>query len=222
MAYGQIQVFVASPQPGTSNQPYPVGNSPAFVPVTVTVVDTYAAAVIAQTAEQLLVYEAIFTTLSQINNTLQELIPNYESVPGNLEKAAIPLLSWAGATGFSTIMDAARVPNQIKKNNFDKAVLGQANAPTMPETAVQLKESVVDGKLMQTTISATVKVIEIINGATVSVQNWILSTDTYTSFTKWFNDAKDRFLKLFLPPSAAALESSAKLIAGDATITTLR
>jgi len=220
MAYGQNQVFVASPQPGTSNLPYPNGRTPAFVPVTVTVIDTYAAAVIAQTAQQLLVYEAIWATLNQVNNTLQAIIPNYESVPGNLEKAAIPLLSWAGATGFNTIMDAARVPNQIKKNNFDKAVLGAANAPTMPETAVQLTESVVDGKIMQTSITATVKVVEILNGATVSIQNWILSTDTYTSFSKWFDDAKNRFLKLFLPPSAAALESSAKLIAGDPTTTT--
>jgi len=220
MAYGQNQVFVASPQPGTSNLPYPNGRTPAFVPVTVTVIDTYGEAIAAQTLVQVELLKKVYDTLSQINNSLQAIIPNYESVPGNLEKAAIPLLSWAGATGFNTIMDAARVPNQIKKNNFDKAVLGAANAPTMPETAVQLKESVIDGKIMQTTISATVKVVEILNGATVSIQNWILSTDTYTSFSKWFDDAKNRFLKLFLPPSAGALESSAKLIAGDPTTTT--
>jgi hypothetical protein len=220
MAYGQTQVFVASPQPGTSNLPYPDGRTPAFVPVVVTVTDTYGEAIAAQTVALVALLQKIDYTLAQINNSLQEIIPNYESVPFNLEKAAIPLLSLAGATGFSTVIDAARVPNQIKKNNFDKAVLGQANAPTMPETAVQIKESVVDGKIMQTSITATVKVIDIIIGATVSIQNWILSTDTYTSFTKWFDDAKNRFLKLFLPPSAAALESSAKLIAGDPTTTT--
>lgn len=214
MAYGQKQVFVASPQPGTSNQPYPVGNLPAFVPVTITVTDTYGAAVIAQTAQQLLVYEAIWATLSQVNNTLQAVIPNYESVPGNLEKTALPLLSWSGAVAFNSIMDAARASNQIKKNNFDKAVMG-ANAPQMPETYVQLKESILEAKIMQATVRAEVKVIEIVNSATVSVQNWILDTDTYTTFSKWFEDAKDRFFKLFLPPSAGALESSAKLIAGD-------
>lgn len=217
MAYGQIQNFVASPQPGTSNQPYPVGNLPAFVPVTVTVTDSYGAAVIAQTAQQLLVYEAIWATLSQVNNTLQAVIPNYESVPVNLEKAAVPLISWAGAVGFNNIMDAARAGNQIKKNNFDKAVLGESNAPQMPETFVQMKDSILEAKIMQATVKAEVKVVEIVNSATVSVQNWILDTDTYTTFSKWFDDAKDRFLKLFLPPSAGALESSAKLIAGDPT-----
>ena len=45
--------------------------------------------------------------------------------------------------------------------------------------------------------------------------------EPFKKFDKWFNDAKDRFLNLFLPPSAAALESSAKLIAGDPTTTNL-
>jgi hypothetical protein len=116
MAYGQTQVFVASPQPGTSNQPYPVGNLPAFVPVTVTVTDTYGAAIAAQTAVQVAALKKMHGTLSQINNSIQAMIPNYESVPVNLEKLAVPLISWAGAVGFNSIMDAARASNQIKKN----------------------------------------------------------------------------------------------------------
>jgi len=217
MAYGQIQVFVASPQPGTSNLPYPVGPLPAFVPVTVTVTDTYGAAIAAQTVVQVAALKKVYDTLSQINNSLQALIPNYESVPGNLDKSSVPLLSWAGAEGFSTIMDAARASNQIKKNNFDKAVLGEANAPIMPDTFTQIREGIVESNIMKATVRAEVKAVEIVNTATVSVQNWILDTDTYTTFSTWFSDAKDRFLKLFLPPSAGALESSVKLLAGDPT-----
>lgn len=215
MAYGQKQVFVASPQPGTSNQPYPVGKLPPFVPVTVTVIDTYAAAVIAQTAQQLIVYEKIWATLSQINNTIQAIAPNYESVPGNLDKAALPLLSWAGAVGHNSIIDAARASNQIKKNNFDQAVSPEKPIPV--NTYDQLLEVIRDANTMQVTVRAVVTSVEIVNTATVGVQNWILGTDTYNTFSKWFSDAKDRFFKLFLPPSAGALESSVKLLAGDPT-----
>lgn len=215
MAYGQKQVFVASPQPGTTNTPFPAGPIPAFVPVTVTVTDTYGAAIAAQTAMQLVMYEKVWATLSQINNTLQTIIPNYESVPGNIDKAAVPLLSWAGAEGFNGIMDAARTANQIKKNNFDMQV--SSEKPIMPPSYDQLKESIIEANVMRATARAETKVVEIINGFTTSVQNWILDTDTYTTFSTWFDDAKDRFLKLFLPPSAGALEASAKLIAGDPT-----
>lgn len=217
MAYGQKQVFVASPQPGTTNTPFPAGPVPAFVPVTVTVTDTYGAAIAAQTAAQLIVYQRIYATLSQINNSLQAMIPNYESVPGNIDKLSLPLLSWSGATGLHSIMDGARASNQIKKNNFDVAVLGKDNAPEMPTTVIQMKESIVEANLIKSVARTTVAAVEIVNNATVSVQNWILDTDTYTTFSKWFADAKDRFFKLFLPPSAGALESSAKLIAGDPT-----
>jgi hypothetical protein len=215
MAYGQKQVFVASPQPGTTNTPFPAGPIPAFVPVTVTVIDTYAAAVIAQTAQQLLVYEEIWATLSQINNTIQAITPNYESVPGNLDKATLPLLSWAGAVGHHNIMDAARASNQIKKNNFDQAVSPEKPIPV--NTYDQFLEVIKEANIMQATVQAEVKVVEAINTTTVSLQNWILGTDTYNTFSKWYDDAKDRFLKLFLPRSASALESSAKLLAGDPT-----
>lgn len=216
MAYGQKQVFVASPQPGTTNTPVPA-ILPAFVPVVVTVTDTYGAAVIAQTAAQVIVYEKIYATLGQINNSLRAMIPNYESVPGNIDKLSLPLLSWSGATGLQSVMDGARASNQTRKNNFDIAVMGKENAPEMPTTVIQLRESIVEANVMKATVRATTKVVEIVNTTTVSIQNWILDTDTYTTFSKWFEDAKDRFFKLFLPPSAGALESSAKLIAGDPT-----
>lgn len=215
MAYGQKQVFVASPQPGTTNLPYPIGPVPAFVPVTFTVTDTYGAAVIAQTAQQLIMYEKIWATLSQINNTLQAVIPNYESIPDNLDQTTLPLLSWAGATGFENIIIAANASNQIKKNNFDMQV--SSEKPEMPTTAAQLKESIIESNIMKTTIRAEVQVIETIQTFTVSIQNWLLDTDTYSTFSKWLAGAKDRFLKLFLPPSASGLESSAKLIASDPT-----
>lgn len=215
MAYGQIQNIVATPQPGTTNTPFPAGPVPAFVPVTTTVTDTYGAAIIAQTAQQLIIYEKVYATLAQINNSIQAMIPQYESVPDNIDKAALPLLSWAGASGFNSVMDAARTSNQIKKNNFDIAV--SPETPEMPPMLDQMRESIVEANIMKATVRAETKVVEIVNGFTTSLQNWIIGTDTYTTFTTWLDDAKKRVFQLFLPPSAGSLEASAKLIASDPT-----
>jgi hypothetical protein len=105
MAFGQKQVLVAPPQPGTSNLPYatsvPKGGLsgkfggttvyPPFVPVTVAVEDYYSWAIEAQTTKyQLMLIEAVESlkglpgTGSTVDGTLSDIANKLNAINGNL------------------------------------------------------------------------------------------------------------------------------------------
>ena len=161
MAYGQNQVFVASPQPGTSNQPYPVGRSPAFVPVNATVTNDYAANIEAESLVLSAFIASLMTqlgngvtpmtiagVLSGVNDSLTRMADTKIAMAKALANLSIAVAANSVATSAQTLTISTLGGSDLEKNNFYKAT--SPDTPVMPTVTEQLKVSVTNGGLLQT------------------------------------------------------------------------
>lgn len=215
MAYGQRQVFVASPQPGTSNQPYPVGKLPPFVPVTVTVTDNYAAAVAAnvkvvESAILLLSTTlgnskaplSLVATLSAVNESLARMADRKEEMARTLGKLSTSTGGVATAKSTHVAITSMVAANQIATNNFYQAAM--PDKPVMKPLNEQIETSIKNGISMESLSKASGAVIGFVNDSIATVGTWITGSKAYQTVDKWISDSIDGI--------GAQITSSAKSI----------
>jgi hypothetical protein len=202
MAYGQNQVFVASPQPGTSNQPFPVGKLPPFVPVTATVTNDYAAkieaealvlsALIASLMGQLgagVTPLTIAGVLSGVNDSLANMADRKKEMVKILGDINISTGGVATAKSAHTAVTSIKVANQIATNNFYQAAT--PDKPVMKTLDEQLETSIKNGISMEALSKASGAVLGFVNDSVATVGTWITGSETYRSVVKWISDSVD-------------------------------
>jgi hypothetical protein len=196
-------------------------------PGTATVTDDAAAAIVLQTTQQAVFNVKFFTALAQINNTLQTLKDNSKITAKATSDLQIAIASVATATSSATVIKAAEASSNIKKNNFDMAVTKAAliktgqEVPPEPAMSVQLKETITDSMTMNGIAVAEGAVTNFVTTQAASISTWILQTEVYRSITAYVTKAKDTLLLALFPPTPAAVESAAKVLAGDPTPPTM-
>jgi septal ring factor EnvC (AmiA/AmiB activator) len=136
MAFGQWQLLVAPPQPGTSNLPYPTtvpkgglsgkfgGTTtyPPFVPVTVAVEDYYSWAIEAQTVRyQITIAAAVLTITgkggSTMEGSLADIANKLAAINGNLSEMAANYKTMASTLSKIETNIAATAASKRKSNN---------------------------------------------------------------------------------------------------------
>jgi hypothetical protein len=223
MAFGQNTRIVAFPQPGTSNQPFPVGNLPAYVPVSTTITDTHTPAIINQTTKLSLALEQesffiqaelafISAALNQLNNNiarLADVTTAQISAVSNLEV----VLGVKTVTEISkTSLAVTAATNQIKTNNFGRAITQEK--PKLDTFEQQLRDSVKDAINLNTISALNSGVTSTINTTISATTGVIAKTETFKGLSSWFNSVKNTILSALFPPSAAQLASNAAAVAG--------
>lgn len=219
MAYGQVLTTVAFPQPGTSNLPYPVrvGRTtlPAFIPVVTTVVDTYGAAVIAQTVELDIEFGpagaavpgTVIAALIQINANLAKMADERQALEKALNDLNIATLVRCAALADENATLAIRAAALVEANNFAKAL--SPNTPVMPNFIEQIKTAVENGISLNTISSRNAMVTNFINSTVTSAGAMITGTSTYQTVATWVSGIKDSILAV-LPPSLQSTASKIK------------
>jgi len=202
MAYGQNQVFIASPQPGTSNQPYPVGNLPPFVPVTVTVTNNYAAQIEAES----LVLSALIASLmgqvgtgitpltivgvlSGVNDSLSSMADRKKEIAKFLSDLNIATGSVATAKSTHGAVLTMATANQIEINNFYQAAA--PDKPVMKPLDEQFTTSIKNGTLIESASKTAGLAIGFVSSSIAQVGSWITGSETYRSVVKWISDSID-------------------------------
>jgi len=202
MAYGQNQVFVASPQPGTSNQPYPVGRSPAFVPVNATVTNDYAVNIEAESLVLSALIASLMTqlgngnsnmtiagVLSGVNDSLTRMADTKIAMAKALANLSIAVAANSVATSAHTSTISTLGGSDLEKNNFYKAT--SPDTPVMPTVTEQLKVSVTNGGLLQTAGRAANIASSFIISSISKVGSWITGSKPYQSVVNWLSDTVD-------------------------------
>lgn len=216
MASGQKVFITATPQPGTSNLPYGiwVGSTylPPFVPVVTTVIDTYAAAVAQQTAQQTLLIANIITalgivgpatptsvkgTLSAINDNLGRIADRKKEIAKSLSDLTVALGSLSAATTIGNQIKLSTVGSTIESNNFAMAASGEK--PTMPPLEKQIETAVKNGVTLNSSALTSGFLTNILNTFIASITTWIQGTVVYTTITGYLTKAKDVILSIELP-----------------------
>jgi hypothetical protein len=192
-------------------------------PGTATVTDDAAAAILLQNSQQLIWNTKIFAALSQINNSLQTIKDNSKVTAKATSDLQIAIASVATATSSATVIKAAEASSNIKKNNFEmqvtKASLEKTGqeVPVEPPMVEQIKEVVKDSMTMNAIAVAEGAVTNFITTQAASIATWIVETEVYRGIAEYVKKAKDTLLTAIFPPTPAAVESSAKVLAGDPT-----
>jgi hypothetical protein len=202
MAYGQNQVFIASPQPGTSNQPYPVGRSPAFVPVNATVTNDYAANIEAESLVLSALIASLMTqlgngvtpmtiagVLSGVNDSLTRMADTKIAMAKALANLSIAVAANSVAISAHTSTTSTLGGSDLEKNNFYKAT--SPDTPVMPTVTEQLKVSVTNGGLLQTAGRAANIASSFIISSISKVGSWITGSKPYQSVVNWLSDTVD-------------------------------
>jgi len=202
MAYGQKQVFVASPQPGTSNQPYSIGPLPPFVPVQVTVTNDYAARIEAES----LVLTALIASLmlqlgngvtpltiagvlSGVNDSLASMADRKKEIAKFLSDLNIATGSVATAKSTHGAILSIATANQIETNNFYQAAA--PDKPVMKPLDEQFTTAINNGILMESVSKASAMTIGFINDSVAQVGTWITGSSAYKTVAKWISDSID-------------------------------
>jgi len=226
MAFGQNIKSTASPQPGTSNQPFPVGNLPPFVPVTTKITDDYISAIndtskiITALEEQNFLIEGyiffINSAFRQINNNLSALT----EIQKLQTKAIADLETSRTVENFSKIQSAAlksmQASNQIKNNNFGVSL--NKETPEMPSTTQQLRDSVDDSIKLNIFSNSLGLVGSVVTSILTSTATLIGKSEIYKGISSWMDRQKNIILGSAIPPSAKEIASNAASIAGDPTL----
>lgn len=227
MAFGQNTRIVAFPQPGTSNQPFPVGNLPPFVPVVTTITDTHTEAIIDKTTKLTLLLEQqnfillaelafISAALNQLNNNLSRLndisIAQIDAV-SNLETA---ILVKTSVDLSATALTATKLTNQIKNNNLGMAINNES--PEVTSLNSQLEENVRDSIKLNTIALTSSTVTSFINSTVDNAFNLISGTSVYKSISSWLSSARNAIVGAIIPSSLNTASSNAAAIAGQKNI----
>ena len=196
-------------------------------PGTATITDDAAAAIILQNTQQLFWNTKIFAALAQINNSLQTIKDNSKVTAKATADLQIAIASVATATSSATVIKAAEASSNIKKNNFDMAVTkatlvktGQ-EVPVEPPMVTQLTEVVKDSMTMNAAAVAEGAITNFVTTQAASIATWLIETEVYRGIVEYVKRAKDTLLGALFPPSPAAVQSAAKVMAGDPTPPTM-
>jgi hypothetical protein len=212
---GGTYVSIANPQPGTSNQPYPVGILPPFVPVVTTIESDHAALIIAQSLVVDAILVKIHACLVEVNKSLRETKKFQTSIPPAVDALSPVVLSVTAGRTVQTAIRSATVSNQIKTNNFAVAVKKQAgDNPELPSTIDQLTVSIVEATELTAASRITTAIGDFGNYVTSSITTYITGTDAYKTVVDYLKKAKDQLLGLIFPPTATDVKSSTQAVAG--------
>jgi len=208
MAYGQITNITASPQPGTSNLPYGiyVGGTwlPPFVPVDITITDTYGPAVIAQTAALIKALTLLQTAISSptglpalpgslvaclsgINSSLTRIADSKAVLAKSLSDLNISIGTLTVANNQARVILNQQTANAIQNSNFYMA--NSPDKPTMPPVQDQLKKAIVDSSTLQSVATASNMFNSFVSSSVSKTQTWITGTDTYQTAVTWVKSA---------------------------------
>ena len=196
-------------------------------PGTATVTDDAAAAIILQNQQQLFWNTKIFAALAQINNSLQTIKDNSKITAKATSDLQIAIASVATATSSATVIKAAEASSTIKKNNFEMQCTKDAliktgqEVPVEPPMPVQIKEVIKDSMTMNGIAVAEGAVTNFVTTQAASIATWIVETEVYRGVTEYVKKAKETLLIALFPPTPAAAQSAAKVMAGDPTPPTM-
>jgi hypothetical protein len=217
MAAGTLEqvTVIADPQAGTSNQPFPVGNLPPYVPVTTTIVDTSAASITAQTTALTLQLKLLHGALVQVNNNLAKMADESKVKTKSINDFNIGILGWASTKSNQSVTIAAAAAATAKSNNFYRAASDAA--PVMPSVDNQLKESITDAINLNVAATAQGAITSIITRQLIGIQNWITGTEVYKTVSG-FIKAKLTTITSSISASVNRITSNVKAALGSKSL----
>lgn len=223
---GKKTIFVADPQPGTSNQPFPVGNLPPFVPVEITSVDEHPLAIYGQTNTMLARNEIIMMGMIQLTNAMNSIADRIQGELKMTTEINIALSGLATSLGMIQTSMAAKSSSNIKTNDvyngkFNdtlpyKEEISKINSQ-LPPIEQQIAESIADGQIISEIAVKQVTVTQFIQGAVDGLTNWFKDTTVYTSAKKFVSDIFESIISI-IPDSWRGVSNNSKAISGDSTI----
>jgi len=192
--------IVAFPQPGTSNQPYPVGNLPPFVPVNTTIIDTDAAAIIAKTAALELTLLSVDSDLFSLNSNLAKYLEQQQAITKLIGEIDIAIQGYAAAISYQTTVVASAASNQIQTNNFNNAITKDESVkmPSLPE---QYTQTIQDAILIKEAANGAAIVTNFATEQAGKAIGWITGTETYKNTQGWLGRQIERIKASVFPPS---------------------
>jgi hypothetical protein len=218
MANGLKQLWIASPQPGTTNTPFAAGPIPPFVPVAINCTDENAAAMIEKTAEletELIVLQAfLFLFDSDLLAMVKEtgtIADQLQVLSKTLSATPIALYGKASAQSHSNTLLATSASNQVQTNNYFLAA--NKDKPVMPPTTTQLKDVMIQGSALKSALFVASATQDYLTTGISAISNWIKGTGPYKTAVKWLEDAVDSIVNL-VPPSVRSVFTSTSAAAG--------
>lgn len=203
--------IVAFPQPGTSNQPYPVGTLPPFVPVATSIVDTDAAAILAKTAALELTLLSVDSDLFSLNGNLAKYLEQQQAITKLIGEIDIAIQGYAAAISYQTTVVASAASNQIQTNNFNNAVTKDESVkmPSLPE---QYTQTIQDAILIKEAANGAAIVTNFATEQAGKTIGWITGTETYKDTQGWVGRQVDRIKALLFPPGPDTVVSQTSAV----------
>ena len=212
---GGTYVSIATPQPGTTNTPFPAGPIPPFVPVVTTIESDHAALIVAQSLLVDAILIKIHANLVEINKAIREIDAYQKGMPESVANLSPNIMLWSVNKNIQSVVTAASASNQIKTNNFSVAIKKQSgDNPTLPPEINQLTTEMASTQLFTSTSQATEAIATYASSGASSIATFITNTATYKTVLQYFETIKKRLLNLIFPPTADDVKSSGIAVAG--------
>ena len=212
---GGTYVSIATPQPGTTNTPFPAGPVPPFVPVVTTIESDHAALIVAQSLLVDAILIKIHANLVEINKAIREIDAYQKGMPESVANLSPNVMLWSVNKNIQSVVTAASASNQIKTNNFSVAIKKQSgDNPTLPPEINQLTTEMASTQLFTSTSQATEAIATYASSGASSIATFITNTATYKTVLQYFETIKKRLLNLIFPPTADDVKSSGIAVAG--------
>ena len=212
---GGTYVSIATPQPGTTNTPFPAGPIPPFVPVVTTIESDHAALIVAQSLLVNAILIKIHANLVEINKAIREIDAYQKGMPESVANLSPNIMLWSVNKNIQSVVTAASASNQIKTNNFSVAIKKQSgDNPTLPPEINQLTTEMASTQLFTSTSQATEAIATYASSGASSIATFITNTATYKTVLQYFETIKKRLLNLIFPPPADDVKSSGIAVAG--------
>ena len=212
---GGTYVSIATPQPGTTNTPFPAGPVPPFVPVVTTIESDHAALIVAQSLLVDAILIKIHANLVEINKAIREIDAYQKGMPESVANLSPNVMLWSVNKNIQSVVTAASAANQIKTNNFSVAIKKQSgDNPTLPPEINQLTTEMASTQLFTSTSQATEAIATYASSGASSIATFITNTATYKTVLQYFETIKKRLLNLIFPPTADDVKSSGIAVAG--------
>jgi len=212
MAFGQKQLYVATPQPGTTNLPYgitvPGGKGgaatyiPPFVPVNIISLDDAAVEITNASILMSIAIAGIASTirgfptgpnsgtlvsiesqLYEINYNLARIADRIQAFSSLLHELDVYIQAAGVMANNKSFNNAVESGHRVKFNNYTMAT-SDAN-PVMPSITEQLKQIVKDAQEMNTIARASTLISGAINDVLASITNWAKDTAVYKTVANW-------------------------------------
>ena len=205
--------ITATPQPGTSNQPYPVGNLPPFVPVKTTIVDTDSVAIAAHATAIGKNLVTMDSAIWHISNKINLILEQQQAISKAIPAIEVALQGYAGVLSYQCAVNAMAASNQIQTNNFNKAVSDDGTVK-MPPLVDQYQATMTDAILLKETATGAGIITNYATEQLGRLVGWITGTETYKDATGWISRKLDSLKSSIFPPSATTVSSSTQAAAG--------